>query len=341
MLKQPALGGRRPLVQFRAGKMTYRDGMVYPEATLGLVTVVQGSGMVDVIWTGSGKPDEMSVITRGSAQFNRVDKCTTGRVFVLQLNGSSTNPSQCRFFWMQDPNEDKDADVLRKVRAAIGDREDGRRGAGAAARGATATSEQGPISASAFQSILNNLGQPPAASSSVASPTSPSVAGATTGSSTAASLATTLQSLQQSQAGQNRLSLQAMLSSDELRAALQEDPEYYLRRLESQLPPPPPSSGQAEGASRNLLDEVRNPQASSAAATLQAALSDSPAAFREVCTAFGLAAPPGSAPGAFEAGAAAFIRRIQATSPPESTGDDASTTPPPTQDGNGAGNAEE
>ena len=340
MLKQPALGGRRPLVQFRAGKMTYRDGMVYPEPTLGLVTVVQGSGMVDLMWTGSGKPDEMAVIARGSAQFNRVDKCTTGRVFVLQLNGSSTNPSECRFYWMQDPNEEKDADILRKVRQSIGQREDGI----ARAAGRPAGTEQaGPISTSAFQSILASLGQNPtgaaATTTSAASPASPiSPANATTGSSNAASLAASLQSMQQSN---QRLDLQALLGSNEMRAALQEDPAYYLSRLEPHLPAPPPTDSEDAVPQRDLLDEVRNPQASASAAVLQSALSDSPAAFREVCTAFGLNTAPAGATAGYEMGAGAFIRRVQTSNPPQEQPTSANAESEDTKDEAGKAEKEE
>ena len=43
----------------------------------------------------------------------RVPQCTTGRVFLLKFRDSTTRRF---FYWLQEPKEDKDEDLLKKVR---------------------------------------------------------------------------------------------------------------------------------------------------------------------------------------------------------------------------------
>ena len=42
----------------------------------------------------------------------RVPQCTTGRVFLLKFRDSTTRRF---FYWLQEPKEDKDEDLLKKV----------------------------------------------------------------------------------------------------------------------------------------------------------------------------------------------------------------------------------
>lgn len=42
----------------------------------------------------------------------RVPQCTTGRVYLLRFKNNSKRKF---FYWMQEPNEAKDADLIKKV----------------------------------------------------------------------------------------------------------------------------------------------------------------------------------------------------------------------------------
>ena len=43
----------------------------------------------------------------------KVPQCTTGRVFLLKFKDSS---SRKFFYWMQEPSEEKDEEIFKKVR---------------------------------------------------------------------------------------------------------------------------------------------------------------------------------------------------------------------------------
>lgn len=45
------------------------------------------------------------------AIFKRVNKCTTGRVYVLKIRSIN----QSHFFWMQEPSAEKDVEISSKV----------------------------------------------------------------------------------------------------------------------------------------------------------------------------------------------------------------------------------
>jgi len=43
----------------------------------------------------------------------RVTQCTTGRVYLLRFKN---HPKRKFFYWMQEPDEAKDADLIKKVK---------------------------------------------------------------------------------------------------------------------------------------------------------------------------------------------------------------------------------
>ena len=55
------------------------------------------------------------IIFPGDADFCKVPQCTTGRVFLLKFKNSSRK----FFYWMQEPKEDKDEDICKKVNDLI------------------------------------------------------------------------------------------------------------------------------------------------------------------------------------------------------------------------------
>lgn len=55
------------------------------------------------------------IIFPEEAVFKRVKQCTTGRVYLLEWKGTERR----LFFWMQEPSEDKDAELCEKVNKAL------------------------------------------------------------------------------------------------------------------------------------------------------------------------------------------------------------------------------
>ena len=267
--------GRPVLASFRAGIMTISNGTATADTAKGYVTLTQAlTGLVEVRWqpidasSGSGAPQPKTIaIPHGEATFEKVEKCTTGIVFALCLNGSK-DPQMTHLFWLQEPNgAEKEADIVNRFKKLVGDAELRKRltAAGAAPTAAT--------------------------SGATATATAPAAAGGAKAGSggpiTNESLQAIIQSLTRGAASRPvDVSLQQMLGSNETLAALREDPQFYMSRVAEHLPP---------GHSSDIVAEVRNPQASAAAATLQAAVSESPNTLAEVLTAFGLPKTPAAA----------------------------------------------
>lgn len=111
---QPTTHQSNYLVQFRAGKMTVRDNMVTPILRKGLVYLNQtDDNLMHFCWKdrSSNVVEDDLIIFPEDAEFKRVAQCTTGRVYVLRFKSSSR---RC-FYWMQDPTEDRDEELCRKV----------------------------------------------------------------------------------------------------------------------------------------------------------------------------------------------------------------------------------
>lgn len=51
------------------------------------------------------------IIFPGDAEFKRVTQCNTGRVYILKFKDSARK----YFYWMQEPSEDKDEELMKKV----------------------------------------------------------------------------------------------------------------------------------------------------------------------------------------------------------------------------------
>lgn len=117
MFKQPAqLGGRKPLVQFRAGKMSLKDGVVTADPTRGVFSLVSDpTGAFEIFWTSDcGSQSEQFILLKGQASVSRVAKCTTGRVFLIDVAGQRQT-----FYWLQDKNTEHDDEFLKKLKAAL------------------------------------------------------------------------------------------------------------------------------------------------------------------------------------------------------------------------------
>jgi 26S proteasome regulatory subunit N13 len=63
----------------------------------------------------TGQVETDLIIFPEEAVFKRVKQCTTGRVYLLEWKGTERR----LFFWMQEPSEDKDAELCEKVNKAL------------------------------------------------------------------------------------------------------------------------------------------------------------------------------------------------------------------------------
>ncbi len=118
--RQPPKPQARPLLQFKAGKMSMKeDRSVQPDTRKGCAYLYQTTGDQNVhfCWFDrrTGLIEENFVITPKEAEFKRVAQCKTGRVYVLKLK-----ENQKRFFlWMQEPNVGNDTQICETVNKFI------------------------------------------------------------------------------------------------------------------------------------------------------------------------------------------------------------------------------
>merc|ERR1719226_396104 len=94
--------------------------MVTPDKRKGkvvLVSVEEEQGLIHFQWHDREK-NEVSIdrIVINDAYFEKIEKCTTGRVYLLRF----TSSDEKLFFWMQEPKEDGDAELIKKFNEAVG-----------------------------------------------------------------------------------------------------------------------------------------------------------------------------------------------------------------------------
>jgi hypothetical protein len=315
---------RRLLLTLRAGRMfkNSQDNLIHPDVRSGILSfTMEASGVIEMKWealAGDSKnssssssanasapgntnpPSESTVIMPGGAKFDRVTKCTTGRVFVIDFG------TRQLFYWLQEqPDAERDQNYFRAIKNAIEGKT--RQGASTATGGAAASSSsttggsssssaaannnnnnQAGIQLAALQNILTNLGGPGTTSTTNnanATNASPSPAN------NAQSLAALMNQMSQNQQrGHNvpRVTLQDVIRSQPAQDALRADPAFYMSRLFDSLPPDTDPAG-------DVVENVMNPQFASSASALSSALAD-PDGYREIMHAFGLQAPAGVPP---------------------------------------------
>merc|ERR1719329_1742031 len=95
--------------------------------------------------------DDLIVVE--DAYLERIDKCTTGRVYLLRFTSSDKK----QFFWMQEPSNAMDAELIKTFNDAIGAKipEKGAKPAG----GAAAAPGVNPELAAVLQQFLASQGQ--------------------------------------------------------------------------------------------------------------------------------------------------------------------------------------
>ena len=62
-----------------------------------------------------GQRPELELLVTPDFTWRRIDKCTTGRVYLLECKSADRE----FFFWMQEPEEEGDSELEEKVKKAI------------------------------------------------------------------------------------------------------------------------------------------------------------------------------------------------------------------------------
>lgn len=109
----------KELVSFRAGQLnlSHNGTTVVADKRRGKLSLVQtlDDGLLHLQWVQrpSGQLQETDdiLVMQGSAFLEKVPECKTGRVVLLRFKGSSRK----RFFWFQEPKDDKDAEYIKKI----------------------------------------------------------------------------------------------------------------------------------------------------------------------------------------------------------------------------------
>lgn len=160
------------LVEFKAGKMTLKGKMVHPDKRKGLVYVYQSDdSLMHFCWKDrtSGVVEDDLMIFPDDIETRKVAQCTTGRVWLLKFKSSNKK----FFFWMQEPESDKDDKLWRKLNdflnnppapgsssssASIGDR-GGVSSAAAGLASAFGGADFGGLGGSDLQSLLGSMSE--------------------------------------------------------------------------------------------------------------------------------------------------------------------------------------
>ncbi|KAG2379620.1 hypothetical protein C9374_006737 [Naegleria lovaniensis] len=109
--------GPRPLIEFRAGKMTKEGNTVKADPRKGKIALIVDpeDGLVHFQWRDrSDKVIEDSIVFQGDVTFSRIKKVTDGRVYLLKFTSGRE-----LFYWMQEPKTDKDDEYERKINEYI------------------------------------------------------------------------------------------------------------------------------------------------------------------------------------------------------------------------------
>ncbi|KAF5274386.1 hypothetical protein FQA39_LY07266 [Lamprigera yunnana] len=107
-------GGIKHLIEMRAGKMTQKGRMVYPDKRKGLLYLYQSEdSLMHFCWQDrtSGIVEDDLIIFPDDCEYIKVPQCLTGRVYLLKFKLSSRR----FFFWLQEPRADKDDENCKKI----------------------------------------------------------------------------------------------------------------------------------------------------------------------------------------------------------------------------------
>jgi 26S proteasome regulatory subunit N13 len=332
--------GPKPLISFRAGKMQKDGKAVKADKRKGLLQLTQGEDMLlHFQWKDryTGQMEDDLIIFPGEATFSRVDKCTTGRVFVLDFKGTNRQ----LLFWMQEPKTDSDEEHCKKINEFITSPPRQRLGepvstqATAPPAAALAPSGNPPAGASGLSrdQLLSMLTQAQGNQAPSPQPASQFIPPVTQPTTTVArqnpiELAT-LQSILAGFGGPVGLpqppllqqqvpevDLAHVLNAQELSPLVQQHITEFASELAPHLPPIPDGIS----SEQHLMDNLRSSQLQQTVSLFQSALED-PQAYHEITTAFGFRTAPPAAGTMAPFGTQPFLEAISNTYPPAQGGD--------------------
>ena len=134
--------------------------LVTPDKRKGMVMVEQGDDqLMHFKWkdrTTSTVEDDL-IIFPDDVEFKKVSQCTTGRVFILKFKSTSRK----LFFWMQEPKDDKDEELCKKVNDFLNNppAPGSSSSRGGSMGGGSGGLDLSNLGDSELQSLLNNMSQ--------------------------------------------------------------------------------------------------------------------------------------------------------------------------------------
>jgi len=106
-------------VEFRAGRMDWDGRMVTADKRKGKIVLYtsEEDTLTHFQWWDREKNEAVTdLIVINDAYLERIEKCKTGRAYILRFTSSDKK----MFFWMQEPKDDKDDENVKKFNEAIG-----------------------------------------------------------------------------------------------------------------------------------------------------------------------------------------------------------------------------
>ncbi|CAH1111388.1 unnamed protein product [Psylliodes chrysocephalus] len=137
-------GGNKHLIEVRAGKMTLKGRMVYPDTRKGLLYVYQSDdSLMHFCWQDrtTGIVEDDLIIFPDDCEYAKIPQCTTGRAYLLKFKSSNKK----FFFWLQEPKSDKDEDNCKRINELLNN--------------PSSAVQNTPNPDQDLQSLLNNMSQ--------------------------------------------------------------------------------------------------------------------------------------------------------------------------------------
>jgi 26S proteasome regulatory subunit N13 len=117
----PPTFSKQPLLQFRAGKMKYANGIVTAEKRKGYVSFFpSGPNAVELVWGSNVEISPALVLPRGKTSVKFVEQCKTGRVLLFEI--SENGEKRLHFYWLQEKSEEKDSAYLASLVQLLAER---------------------------------------------------------------------------------------------------------------------------------------------------------------------------------------------------------------------------
>jgi len=119
MFQQPQRPNGTVHCEFRAGRMDWDGKMVTADKRKGKIILMtsEEEQLMHFQWQDREKNETaVDLIVINDAYLEKIEKCKTGRVYLLRFTSSNKK----LFFWMQEPKTDKDEELMKKFNEAIG-----------------------------------------------------------------------------------------------------------------------------------------------------------------------------------------------------------------------------